>query len=151
MKPPDTTEAISALSQAGRSDVQRVAVSQVKMLESYYVTVLQQATTSFRWALVAAGVGLLFFLGAVTFLLVELPGQLATVSVVGGALVEVISGINFFLYGRTSAQLAEFHQRLDRTQRFLMADSMCESLAEEEKQRSRAELVRTISTLGEPE
>jgi hypothetical protein len=61
--------------------------------------------------------------------------------------VEVIAGINLYLYNKTTAQLAEFHQRLERTQRFLLANSIAESLENEQKQETRASLVRTIATL----
>jgi hypothetical protein len=139
---------INQISEAQPSDIQKIAASQIKLLDSYYTAVLAQATSSFRWALVAAGIGLAFFLGAIVFLLNTQTQSIAVVSVIGGAIVEVISGINFFLYGRTTTQLAYFHQRLDQTQRFLLANSICESLQDEAKQKSRAELVKVIATFS---
>ena len=140
---------LSHLAEAKPGDVQRIAASQIELLTSYYNAVLAQARRSFNWALVAAGVGLVFFLGAVVFLLVtqsaDVAVPVATVSAIGGALVEVIAGINFFLYSKTTAQLATFHQHLDQTQRFLLANSMCESLEGEYKQVTRASLINTIA------
>ena len=103
---------------------------------------------SFRWAIIAAVVGLAFFLGAILFLLNSQNQSIATISIVGGTLVEVISGINFFLYGKTTTQLAYFHQKLDQTQRFLLANSICESLKGDEKEKSRSRLVTIIATTG---
>ncbi len=71
--------------------------------------------------------------------------NVAVVSLISGALIEVISGINFYLYGKTSVQLADFQTRLDVTQRFLLANSMCESLEGDYKQKARSELIRTIA------
>jgi len=88
-----------------------------------------------------------FFLTSVGFLLLQQPHSLANISLISGALIEVISAINFYLYGKTSAQLASFHTRLDITQRFLLANSMCESLEGEFKQRARYELIKTVSGL----
>jgi len=136
------------LSEVQTGDIQKIAASQIKLLDSYYNAVLAQATMSFRWALIAAGIGLAFFLGAIAFLLNAKSASLATVSVIGGAIVEAISGINFFLYGKTSTQLDYFHQRLDQLQRFLLANSICESLKGDTKQKSRAELVTVIATFG---
>jgi hypothetical protein len=45
----------------------------------------------------------------------------------------VLIWVNFYLYARTSAQLAEFHSRLDVTQRFLLANSLCETLDQDSK------------------
>lgn len=67
------------------------------------------------------------------------------IAAVGGVIVEVISGLLFYLYGKTSTQLADFHIRLDRTQRYWLANSMCEGLDGDYKQQSRQELVRTIA------
>ncbi len=142
------TVVIRALSETQPGDIQKIAASQIKLLDNYYNAVLAQATMSFRWAIIAAVVGLAFFLGAILFLLNSQNQSIATISIVGGTLVEVISGINFFLYGKTTTQLAYFHQKLDQTQRFLLANSICESLKGDEKEKSRSRLVTIIATTG---
>jgi hypothetical protein len=126
-------------------DVLKIAGTQTEILTGYYTTALAQANQSFRWALVAGVLGLAFFFGAVAFLLAKQDQSIATVSVIGGALVEVISGILFYLYGKTTTQLANFQPRLVQTQRFLLANAICESLEGEEKQKARASLVHTIA------
>lgn len=60
-------------------------------------------------------------------------------------MVEVISGLNFVLYGRATAQRGEFHERLERTQRFMLANSMCEALSNENRDAARADLIKTIA------
>ncbi len=139
------SSAADRLSQAKPEDIQEIAASQIKLLASYYDLVLGQARKSFRWALIAAGIGLMFFLASVGFLLSQQPQNLANISLISGALIEVISAINFYLYGKTSAQLATFHTRLGTTQRFLLANSMCESLEGEFKQKARYELIKTVA------
>ena len=133
------------LSRTKPEDIQEIAASQIKLLAGYYDLVLGQARRSFRWALTAAGIGLLFFLASVGFLLLQRPQSLAAISLISGALIEIISAINFYLYGKTSAQLAMFHTRLDTTQRFLLANSMCESLDGDFKQKARYELIQTVA------
>ncbi|MBF0378141.1 MAG: hypothetical protein HQK72_11750 [Desulfamplus sp.] len=49
-------------------------------------------------SLVAAGIGLLFFLAAIVFLLTNKIQPIATISLISGALVEVISGVNFYFH-----------------------------------------------------
>ncbi len=141
-------KAVDRLAKAKPSDVQEVAASQIKLLNSYYALVLEQARRSFRWALIAAGVGLLFFLAAIGFILLKQVDNAALISLISGALVQVISGINFFLYGKTSTQLSDFHNRLEQTQRFLLANSVCEGLTNEFKQKARSKLIFAISGLG---
>ena len=73
---------------------------------------------------------------------------LAGVSVVAGTLVELISGLNFVLYGKASAQLSHFHEVLDRTQRLLLANSICESISGELREKTRSSLVFEIIKAG---
>ena len=145
---------LANVAQANPSNIQEVAASQLGIINNYYKGVLQQAQQSFRWALISAGVGLVFFIGAIGFLVFQKPSTdsnkqflgASHISLISGALIEVISGINFYLYARASTQLESFHSRLDRTQRFLLANSVCENLEGEIKQSTRAELVQIIAT-----
>ena len=138
-------EPIKRLSETDPSKVQEIVASQLELLYMYHNLVLDQAKKSFRWALIAAGLGSAFFLASVSFLLFKQSQDIAVISLISGALIEIISGINFFLYGKTSAQLADFQTRLDKTQRFMLANSVCEGLSEEFKQKSRSDLVRAIA------
>ena len=51
-----------------------------------------------------------------------------------------------YLYGRASNQLETFHIRLDKTQLIILADSVCESLSENVKSQTRADLVVQLQT-----
>jgi transcriptional regulator with XRE-family HTH domain len=144
-------EAVQAISEAKPSDIQVIASAQIGILDSYHKEALQQAKKSFRWALRSSIAGFGLFLIAVFFLLPKQPKEQAIIPLVGGAFVEVIAGINFYLYGRTTRQMSSFHHRLDRTQRFLLANSICESIEGELKQATRAELVRAVSSFVEKE
>jgi len=139
--------AVDRLSKAQPGDVQEIAASQIQLLTSYYDLVLGQARKSFRWALIAAGIGLVFFLASLAFLLLVQLQSVATVSLISGAIIEVISAINFYLYKTTSDQLAKFHIRLDVTQRFLLANSICDSLEGDTKSKARYEIIKTITGL----
>jgi len=61
VRPKRYVEAIEQISKANPGDVQQIAASQIELLNSYYDAVLDQAETSFKWALIAAGVGLGLF------------------------------------------------------------------------------------------
>jgi hypothetical protein len=89
--------------------------------------------------------GLAFFLAAigVAFTVDKLEASLISAS--SGAIVEVISGLNFWLYSRTSNQLNFFHIRLERMQKYLLANSVAANLSAEAKDRALSELVKTIA------
>ena len=121
-----------------------VAASQVVISERYYNNVLQHARRLFRWALIAAGTGLIFFLAAVALLVGHQPVTGALISLTSGAVLEALAVLNFSLYGRVFNQLRELHERLDRTQQYLLANSICESLKGEVKQATQIELIRAM-------
>ncbi len=124
--------------------IQEVAASQLVIIDGYYKSVLQHAQQPFRWALVAAGIGLLFFLAAVSLLVFGQPASISLISLICGGVVEGIAALNFLLYGRAVGELEKFHARLDRTQQYLLANSLCEKLDEQRRQAAQAELVQVI-------
>lgn len=140
----DISESLEKAVRANPKNVQEVAVTQLELSNSYYRSALSQSQSSFRSALVWATVGTLLIVAAVFFLLIERPANLSYVSLIGGAIIEAIAGLNFYLYGQASKQLASFQVPLDRIGRFLLANSVCENLEGEVKQSTRAELVRLI-------
>ncbi|MBT3323354.1 MAG: toll/interleukin-1 receptor domain-containing protein [Anaerolineae bacterium] len=135
---------IERIYDAEPSNIQAIAASQIEMLRVYYSEVLDQAQKSFRWAIIAAAIGLFFFLGAVVFTMIQDLQNIAIVSLISGSLIEVISGINFYLYGKTSGQLADFQVRLDITQRILLANSICETIEGEFKHETRSEIIKKV-------
>lgn len=136
---------IERLSKADPANVQEIAASQIALLSNYHKEVLDQAKKSFLWALIAAAIGLTFFISAISFLIFHQATEVAIISAICGTLIEFISAINFYLYGKTASQMADYQLRLDRTQQFLLANSMCESLEGELKHSTRSELIRTIA------
>jgi hypothetical protein len=141
----DLREPIKRLSSAATNDVQQIAASLIELLAAYHKAELVQSNRSFFWALVGSGLGLLLFAIAVMFSLLNGLVLAAIVSLVAGAVVEVVSGVVFFLYGKASTQLSAFHHRLEVLQRYLLANSICESLTETERDRARAALIREIA------
>lgn len=139
--------ALKQLTEVKTDDVKGIAASQISLLSRFYDLSLDQAGRSFRWALVASIIGLIFFLAAIGFQMMGSENsQLATVTLIGGALIEFIAGINFYLYGKTLSQLTLFQGRLEVTQRFLLANSLCESLSADYKDEARASLIAQLTS-----
>ena len=124
--------------------IQEVAASQVVMSERSYTIVLQHAQRLFRWALVAAGAGVIFFVVAVALLLVQPSVNGAVISLTSGVTLEALAVLNFCLYGRVLNHCRAFDERLDRTQQYLLANSLCENLKGDVKQATQIELIRAM-------
>lgn len=135
---------IARISQADPKNVQQIAASQIGLLNAYYGAALDQSSRSFFWAMIVSVGGVVFFAGAVVFALLSSVAA-ASVPLIAGAIVEVISGVMFYLYGKSSSQLGAFLNRLEVLPRYLLANSICESLDGEERNKARAALIQEIS------
>jgi len=143
---PNIKKPLEDLSKA--KSVQEIAASQIDMLTSYYSNVLSQSQRSFYFALLSGGVGLLFIMATIGFLISQLSQNLAIVTTLGAALSGLISGVNFYVYNKSSSQMGEFHNRLNKTQNFLVADGMCDKLDEVTKNQVRSDLIRTLAGIS---
>lgn len=85
--PSETTVsgALKGVSEADPANIQEVAAAQFGLSNLYYENVLAQAKRSFNAAVVAAVVGLAFFLAAVTFAMVTKQLAASIMSLVGAA------------------------------------------------------------------
>lgn len=118
-----------------------------QMSLNYYEDVRSQARRSFNYALGAAGVGTSFFIVAACNMMStsDTASSKAYISLIAGAMMQVISAINFYLYAKAAGQFSGFHVCLERTNRFLLANTLCENLDDEHKSDIRAELIRLIA------
>lgn len=114
-------------SQINPTDTRQMAILIVMTSLGYYDDVKRQAQKSFNWALTFAGLGTAFIIGSVWFFMFSRE-NLANISLIGAALIDAISAINFGLYWQTSKQFAGFHICLERMDRYLLANSFCENL-----------------------
>jgi hypothetical protein len=147
---PAILTAIAELGTAAVKDVQQIAASQLTLLAGYHQIALIQSSRSFFWALIGSGAGLTLFAVAVAFSLLNGLSAASLVPLVAGAVVQVVSGVVFYLYGKTSAQLSAFHSRLEILQRYMLANSICESLDGEARNTARAALIQEISRTKPP-
>jgi hypothetical protein len=145
LSPGDVARLVQTVAQAAPDNVQAVAASQLGLLLTYHQIVLAQSRRSFAWALTGAVAGLAFFIAAAGYTLWTGEARAAVIPVVSGAVVEVVAGIVFFLYGKTTSQMGDFYGRLERLQRYLLANSICESLQGEERDKTRSDLIREIA------
>lgn len=135
------------VAQMNPADTHKMAAMLSEMSLNYYQDVRHQAQQSFMAAIGAALLGTGLFLYAAWSAMGGAAKVEATfVSLIGGAVIQVISGINFYLYNRAARQFAMFHICLERTNRFLLANTLCENMEDPiRKDCMRGELVRVVA------
>lgn len=135
-----------AVASSAPGDTQKIASLLSKMILNYYEDVRKQAQQSFYCALVAAVLGTLFFIYATWLAMEPKSSATANISLIGGALIQVISGINFYMYARASRQFGAFHICLERTNRFLLGNTLCENLnCPTRRDEMRSELIKVVA------
>ncbi len=77
-------KAVQEVAKADPNNIQEVAASQLSIINSYYQSGLQQSQQSFKWSLIWGGIGLGFLIGAISFLLLRQPTEVAIASGIGG-------------------------------------------------------------------
>lgn len=148
----DPTPAIEKIAQADPSNVATIAAPHLELVNSYYLNTLRQSQQSFFWALIGGGIGIAFFIVSAFLIIFRQPANSSylgpAITALAGGAVEVIAGIMLKLYGSTSNQAAAYHVRLDRIQRFFIANSACEGMESDIKYSTRAELIRKLMDLS---
>jgi hypothetical protein len=73
-------------------------------------------------------------------------GQSVNISLWAGGLTQFISAVSFFLYFKAARQFATFHVCLERMNRYLLANTICDALDADTAKTVRATLVDTIAS-----
>lgn len=144
----DPAPLIEKVARTNPSDIQTTTANLMQVDNSYYINALEQSKSSFDWAIRIGVTGIAFFFIAAGILIWKQADQSYAgplITALSGAVVEVIAGIILALHRHASDQVNSCHVRLNRMQRFLVANSACESLEGEIKQKTRAELIMKLA------
>src|SRR5262249_35612111 len=123
--------------------------------------VQMQAQRSFLGAMWFAGIGFVVMMAALAVMLgmdvhhymnypdKDFSGQhmfIGSLGLVGGVIIEIVAGVGFWLYLKTSRQYSYFHICLERTHRYLLAYKISMNLEEpKDRERSLHELICIIA------
>ncbi|MGZ4161079.1 MAG: TRADD-N-associated membrane domain-containing protein [Neobacillus sp.] len=104
----------------------------LRNLEDYYELVKNSNKKSFNSSLIMSVFGVLLISSGliVSYLFTDL-GNISYVVTASGVLVEIISGLMFYLYNRTVLQLKEYHDSLLDVQNILLCFKLVEDTNEE--------------------
>ena len=116
----------------------------LKELKEFYVICKQQIRKSFSAAMFSCFAGfMLFVLAFITFLLGG-NNSASFMAGLSGAIVEIVSGLYFWMYKETSKQLGKYHKRLEATEKYLIALQIIEMLPEENRSEQYGKLIDYI-------
>ena len=107
-------------------DVIDLMLKNVRELREYYIISKRQATNAFSASLI---LGFIVYIAGIAVFIISGENALL-LTTISGSIVEVISGLFFWLYRHAIKQLNIYHQRLGTTEKYLtairLADKMCE-------------------------
>jgi hypothetical protein len=121
--------------------------SLIEALDALATGGLAQSRRWFFWALVAAGIGFIFFVIAALYSMATGNVAAALVPVLAGLMVEAVACLLFYTHGRTTAESSHLRDTLEAVQRHLLANSICEGLSGDRKEQTRADLARRIANI----
>jgi hypothetical protein len=133
-----------AIASADPGDTHAIATVLEKMIVFYYDDVRRQAMLSFWSALVAGTAGVLVLLYTITHTMSTGVTDKSIIGLVAGVMAQFISGVSFYLYFKVARQFASFHICLERTNRYLLANTIAESLGGAAKELAKQKLVKAM-------
>ena len=111
-------------------DVIDIMLKNVRELREYYIISKRQATKAFSASLIVCLLGFIVYItGIVVFALSGENTLLLTT--ISGTIVEVVSGLFFWLYRYAIKQLNIYHQRLGPTEKYLTAICLVDKMGED--------------------
>lgn len=139
-----TIGSFSATDAQGRTAAS-LAVGQTDILKFFYEDVRTQTTRSFWQALIVSLLGFFVVMVAVVLGFTGTNNNAITPTAIAGVVIEIVGGLQFYLYNRTVVIMSNFHNRLMRVQRFLLADDLVEEIIDPAKRdQSRLDLIAAI-------
>jgi hypothetical protein len=132
------------IAEVHKGDTHKLAAHLWQLGVTYMEDVRKRARYSFISALVISLLGIGFFFYALRLMLSHnLP--FSRLTLIAGVSIQVVSGIGFYLHGKTQKEFFAFHVCLERANRYLLANTICDNLSDDYRDKVRSKLVRRIA------
>jgi len=116
----------------GAKDVVTLMINNVSELREYYVISKRQANRAFSSTLIICILGFIVFVAGIVVNVLSMQ-DVIVYTTISGCIIEVISGLFFWLYKSTNTQLNLYHGRLGATEKYLTAMQLAEKMSPEKK------------------
>lgn len=111
-------------------DVIDLMLKNVRELREYYIISKRQATNAFSASLIVCFLGFIVYIAGIVVFVISGENTLL-LTTISGTIVEVISGLFFWLYRHAIKQLNIYHQRLGTTEKYLTAIRLVDKMGQE--------------------
>jgi hypothetical protein len=119
-------------------------IKNVAELREYYVINKQQARNSFSAALIMSILGFALFAAGVVASIFYPSTNTMQYATIGGAIVEIVAGLFFWLYSKAITQINLFHTSLLKTEKFLTAIQLVEKISAESRDETYSFIISKI-------
>lgn len=127
----------------GEKNIIDLMMKNVTELREYYVISKNQATRSFSSALSICFLGIVIYsIGIVSVVVFE--ADVTLITIIAGSIVELVSGLFFWLYVQASKQLGIYHQRLGSTEKYLTAIQIIKEMPKDRQADAYKNLIEAI-------
>lgn len=140
-------DVLAEKSKEENQDIRALMFENLKELKEFYVICKQQIRKSFSAAMFSCFAGFVLFVLAVIIFLLGGNNSASLTAGLSGAIVEIVSGLYFWMYRETSKQLGKYHKRLEATEKYLIALQIIEMLPEENRNEQYGKLIDYISKM----
>ena len=137
-------DVLAEKSKEENQDIRALMFENLKELKEFYVICKQQIRKSFSAAMFSCFAGFVLFVLAVIIFLLGGNNSASLTAGLSGAIVEIVSGLYFWLYRETSKQLGKYPKRLEATEKYLIALQIIEMLPEENRNEQYGKLIDYI-------
>lgn len=127
----------------GAKDIVSLMIDNVSELKGYYVISKRQANRAFSATLIICVLGFVVFVSGIAANVFAKQNVLVYTTL-SGSIIEIISGLFFWLYKRTIAQLNLYHERLGATEKYLIAMQLAEKVSSDKKDETYRYLIESI-------
>ena len=110
-------------------DVIDLMLKNVRELREYYIISKRQATNAFSASLIVCFLGFIVYIAGIAVFVISGENALL-LTTISGTIVEVISGLFFWLYRHAIKQLNIYHQRLGTTEKYLTAIRLVDKMGQ---------------------
>ena len=137
-------DVLAEKSKEDNQDIRTLMFENLKELKEFYVICKQQIRKSFSAAMFSCFAGFVLFILAVIIFLLGGNNSASLTAGLSGAIVEIVSGLYFWMYRETSKQLGKYHKRLEATEKYLIALQIIEMLPEGNRNEQYGKLIDHI-------
>lgn len=126
-----------------RDNIITLMLENIKELKEYYIISKKQSQKSFQSALFICFIGVfIYFFGIASVLFFNT--DITIISIVSGTIIEIISGLFFWLYTQSTKQLHIYHKRLGYTEKYLTVIQIIKELPEDNQYEEYRNLINYI-------